>query len=465
MRNTKSRLFAAVVGTLSMGAAAAFAEPTSQDLQNQVRDLQGKVAAMEAKQASSSKDLAAAIDSMIRDSEKRSQLLATSGEASAGYDNGFFIKAGDAWVLKPGALFQFRNVTSYRTDVTGSGDAWENGFEVARMKLTLEGNAFSKDLEYAFIWDNTAEDGTLTLTDAWAKYMFADAWGFRAGQFRDPVAHEWLVNDGRQLAVDRSLVDGLLGGGYVGYTQGVTLIYGGYEKNNPLMVEAGYTDGAAQINTDFTGRGNPLPSPEPTVPVVGTPGGHSFDWGIAGRLEYKVMGNWADYADFTAKDTAADLLVFGIGGDWSQGGDGDSFVATIDGQYENAMGLGVYAAGFYRRLEGELVGGGESDDDLGLLLQAGYMLGKSWEIFGRYDIVTLGRDAAVGSDEDTFQEFTLGVNYYLGKDGSAKHRAKVTVDLTYLPNGSPAVAPGLDVLDANDAQEEWMLRGQFQLWI
>ena len=57
------------------------------------------------------------------------------------------------------------------------------------------------------------------------------------------------------------------------------------------------------------------------------------------------------------------------------------------------------------------------------------------------------------------------MNYYLGRDGSARHRAKVTVDLSYLPNGSPAIAPGLDILDDNAAEAEWMLRGQFQLWI
>jgi len=472
MRNAKSRILAAVVGTLSMGAAAAWAaEPTPQDLQNQVQELQAKVSAMEAKQAATSKDLATAIDQMIRDAEKRSQLLATSGEASAGYDEGFFIKAGDAWVLRPGALFQFRNVTSYR-DAVGprNDDSWENGFEVARMKLILTGNAFSKDLEYAFIWESVADSGSLNLTDAWAKYMFADQWGFRAGQFRDPVGHEWLVNDGRLLAVDRSLVDGLMGGGMVGYTQGVTLIYNGErDNNNPISAELGYTDGANQLNTSYVGRGAPfLSSPaDPTVPVVGSPGAHVFDWGIAGRVEWKVWGNWTDYADFTAKGNTQDLLVFGAGADWSQGGDGNLIIATVDGQYENTAGLGIYAAGFYRKLTDEMIGSGSSGNDWGGLIQAGYLFHPQWEVFGRYDITFIDHQDLFGpeSDEHTFQEITLGVNYYMGKDGSARHRAKVTVDVSYLPNGSPAIAPQLDILDENSAQSEWLLRAQFQLWI
>ena len=461
MRNAKSRIFAAVVGTLSMGAAAAWAADSQEA---QIQQLESKVAALEAKQAASSKDMAATIDSMLRDAEKRSQLLATSGEASAGYDNGFFIKAGDAWVLRPFALFQFRNVTDYRSDVTHKGDSTDNGFEIARMRFGLEGTAFSRDLEYSFIWESFADDGSLNLSDAWARYMFADEWGARAGQFRDLTTHEWLTNDGRLLAVDRSLTDALIGGQFSGYTQGVTGIYGGQRPNNPLNVEVGYTDGMDQANTSFVGRPTPREG-DAVVPEIGPVGPHTLDWGITGRVEYKVMGNWLDYADFTAKGDREDLLVVGAGGDWSQGGDGDIFLGTIDAQYENTGGLGVYAAGLYRRLDSEVVGTGDSGDDWGGLIQAGYMLSPNWEVFGRYDITYLDRVAPVGQDEHTFQELTIGVNYYLGNDGSARHRAKVTVDLSYLPNGAPAGFETLDVLDMNEAQAEWLLRAQFQLWI
>jgi hypothetical protein len=469
MRNAKSRIFAAVVGTLSMGAAAWAADPSPKDLQNQVQDLTAKVAALEAKQASSSKDMAAAIDGMLRDSEKRSQLLATAGDMSAGYDNGFFIKAGDAWVLRPFAIFQFRNVTNFRSSATAkSSDTWDNGFEVARMKVGLEGTAFSKDLTYAFVWDSTPDSGGMILTDAWAKYMFADQWGMRAGQFRDPVGHEWLTSDGRLLAVDRSLMDALLGGGVVGYTQGVTVVYNGErDNNNPLSAELGYTDGANQLNTSFVGRGQPLTNPDPTVPIVGSPGAHTLDWGVAGRVEYKVMGDWTDYADFTAKGNKQDLFVLGAGGDWSQGGDGDLFVATVDGQYENAAGLGIYAAGFYRKLTDELTGGGSSGEDLGGLLQAGYMIAPQWEAFGRYDISYIDHMGVFGpgTNDHTFQELTVGLNYYMGVNGDARHRAKISVDLSYLINGSPAIVPAEDILDDNSGNAEWMLRAQFQLWI
>jgi len=70
-----------------------------------------------------------------------------------------------------------------------------------------------------------------------------------------------------------------------------------------------------------------------------------------------------------------------------------------------------------------------------------------------------------GSTEDTFWELTGGVNYYLGPDGSYGHRAKFTIDLGILPNGSPAPVTGIGVLDANNGSTEIVLRTQFQLVI
>lgn len=468
MSNAKSRIFAAVAGALSVGAAAAWAEPTPQDMK--IQELQDKVAALEARQASNSKDLAATIDGILRDAERRSQLLATNGEASAGYDGGFFIKAGDAWVLRPGAQFQFRNITNYREEAKPGGDsAIDNGFEIRRMRFFLAGNVFSKDLDYYIEWDTDRNGGSVFLNEAWARYFFADEWGLRAGQFKELSSHEWLVGPKRSMAVESSLVDNLLGGnGIGGYTQGVTLIYGGERNNNnPFAVEAGYIDGAAQSNTDFTSRGEPLPVPEPTVGYLMPPGKHAFDFGITGRAEYKVMGDWADYKDFTAKGTKQDLLVVGAGGDWSQGGDGNLILASADIQYENPNGLGLYAAGLMKYMDSQMSGLGKSSTDWGFLIQASYAFAGNWEVFGRYDAMFLDQSVvfADGHDQDVYHEITLGVNYYLGQDGSAMHRAKITVDLTYLPNGAPAPLTGLGVLDNNGAEAEWMLRAQFQLLI
>jgi len=453
MTNPKSRILAAVAGALAMGASAAWAADATQDAK--IAELEAKVSALEAKQAQNGKEMAATIDSVLRDAEQRSQLLGSMGaETGAGYDNGFFIRGGPGWLLRPGVIFQFWNVTDYRTNTGGAkDDEVENGFEIHRVKLTLEGTAFTKDLEYNFTWDTNNNGGGLFLTDAWAKYMFSDDWGFRVGQFRDPSSHEWLTSDGRLMTVERSLADSVVGGsGVLGYTQGATLIYGGYQKNNPLNVEIGLTDGAGQINTNFQ-KG-------PT-----TFGNAGTDFGVAGRVEWKAMGNWASYRDFTAMGNKEDLLVIGLGGDWTQAGNDDQLIGTIDAQWETGA-LGVYAAGYIQYLR---FGDDNVSDvtNFGGTIQASYMLNNQWEVFGRWSFVDFDNKVvfATGDDEDFFHEITVGVNYYLGNNGSAGHRAKVTVDLNWLPNGAPQNLSFLGYSSDSNGDNEVMIRGQFQLWL
>ena len=88
-------------------------------------------------------------------------------------------------------------------------------------------------------------------------------------------------------------------------------------------------------------------------------------------------------------------------------------------------------------------------------------------IGGGAEEIMFDNDVALsgGSTEDTFYEITLGANYYLGPDGSYGHRAKFTVDLSFLPNGAPAPLDGIGVLDSNDGGTEIMLRTQFQIMI
>jgi hypothetical protein len=454
---SKSRMIVAVAGALSMGAVATYAADAQPDAR--IAELEAKVAQLEAKQATNSKDVASTIDSVLRDAEKRSQLLQNSSNMGAGYDNGFFISAGEGWTLRPGAFFQFRNVTNWRSDADDDGtgdddDEIENGFEIRRMRLEHNGTAFTRDLEYSFVWDTARNGGSVSLLDAWVKYMFADDWGFRAGQFKDLTTHEKLVSAKRQLAVDRSLLDTAIGGNLYDRVQGVSLIYGGYNQNNPINAEAAFHDGLNSKNTDFT-----KPDNGPGTEDDGS------DFGVAGRLEWKAMGDWRAYRDFTAMGNKEDLLVLGVAGDWTQFGDGDVFLGTVDAQWENAAGLGIYGAAIVNHRDEEISGIGDDSTDWGALVQVGYMLNPAWELFGRVSYTEFDQEVDLGGDsEDTFWELTVGVNYYLGNNGSAGHRAKVTIDVTYLPDGSPEEQGGLGYL-GNSGDDEIVVRGQFQLLI
>jgi hypothetical protein len=444
MTNPKSRICAAVAGTLTLGAATAWAvEPTQTE---RIQALEAQVAELRASQAQNTQDLAATIDRVLRDAEQRSQLLAAGGGMGAGYDGTFYIE-GQGWRIQPGAHFQFRTVADFRDEGDDDGlvdsltDDTEFGFEVRRMKLSLECHALSPDLTYSFVWATDREGGGMFLEDAEVKYMFADLWYVRGGQYKDPVYHEELVSSKRQLAADRSLMNELLAGGVTDRTQGVSLIYGGYDANTPLYVEVMFHDGLNQDNTNYTD--------------------HAFEWGAAGRIEYRAMGDWKSYKDFSAQRNKENLLVIGAGIDYSDAEvDGEVLTAAIDAQFETDK-LGVFGAIVLQAVDETLTPTGDDWTNWGIVLQAGWMLNPAWELFGRYDVTAFDED--VIPSEDTFHEFTVGVNYFCGDNGSAGHRAKFTVDLTYLPSGSPSEQTGLGILGSGTDEDEWVFRGQFQL--
>ncbi len=312
--------------------------------------------------------------------------------------------------------------------------------------MLFEGNVFGPATTYRFQWNTNSNDGDLTLEEAFVKHQlgFAPDFYIKGGQFRDPTFHEEITSDFKQLAVDRSLANEVLGGGQTRYVQGVALIWDDGLEGLPLRAEVGFVDGPNSANTNFVDGGG--------SPGIGAA---SPDFGIYGRAEYLAFGDWRHYDDFTAKDNPQDTLVFGAGAFYTQAGDNDSLLHTFDAQYEMYL-LGLYAAyyGVYSNTSSE-----GSSYDFGFVVQAGYMIDKKWEAFGRYSLVSLDSGNA-GSKDDNFHELTAGVNYYM-----RDHAAKFTLDLSYLPSGIPSNQPLIGELDPDGDEDQLLLRGQFQLML
>jgi len=437
----------AIAGALSLSAASvarageAPAAPATdaQQLQQQIEQLQAKVAQLESKQqVLATRDVDATVESVLKDADKRSQLLQMEG-FTAGWtkDKGFRIQdAAGNWVLHPMFQFQFRSTTNFRDEGKHGGDDndIENGFEIRRLKIGFDGNAFTPDLYYYFLW-NTDSGGSLGLEQAYVKYFFADDWAFRVGQIVNPAFHEQTTSSKFQLAADRSLANRLLTGTNEAFTQAFTVQYD--SKDSPIWAEVGLEDGFVSGNTDF----------------VDTNEGGANDWGVTARVNWFVKGDKKAYNDFTAMGNKEDLLVIGFGGDVTQAGDATSYLHTVDVQWENTNGLGIYAAYI-----GDYINDDGADEDFynwGALVQAGYMLNDRWEIFGRYDYTDFDGDFASG--DNSFNEATIGLNYYVG----GGHNAKVTVDFTWLPDGAPSDINSLGILQSGE--DEYMIRGQFQL--
>jgi len=435
-RSKKLAIPAMVAGALGLGAGAIAqaADPTADQLMQQIQELQTKVQQLEAKQqtqsAATAQQVDATVERVLQDAEKRSQLLQMEG-FTAGYSKGRFTiqDASGNWVLRPSLEFQFRGVASYRDGGNTTSTDKEKGFEVSRMAFGFDGVACTPNLTYLFQW-NTDTDGSVALERAFVRYAFNDTMAIQAGQFRNPVFHEQDIGRTTQLAVDRSMANALITGVNEAETQAVEFQF---EPMNTLSIRIGAEDGFASGNSDFT---------DPSS-------GGSYDWGLYGRVNFFVMGTKAAYSDFSAVGDKGALLVIGGGVDLSQTGSFNDYLHTIDVQWETGN-LGVYAAylGDYQD------GSGDSNYNRGFLIQAGYMVTPSWEVFGRWDYTKLD-ESTVGANE--FCEITLGVNYYM----CAEHNVKLTIDGVWLPNGCPTDLRSLGLLASDD--QEFVLRAQFQL--
>jgi len=232
-------------------------------------------------------------------------------DTTAGYfkGKGFYIRSDDGnFLLHPWAFIQVRNATNYREDgKRGTDSDTENGFEIPRMKLILDGNILSPDLTYQFIWATSTTTGNLGLQDAWARYHLPNTpFAVRGGNIRDPFDHEQIMFGTRTLTPERSIINNVFVNGD-GVVKGASVEYG-YDTDSPVHAALALTGGMRNFNTNF--------QPFPTNPA---------SWGTAGRVELKLMGKWDDYTQFTTLGNKENLLVLGVGADYTEAGDTGAF--------------------------------------------------------------------------------------------------------------------------------------------
>lgn len=439
MFSSKRRSIPAMMaGALGLTGVAAFgqqAQPSQQELLDTVKSLQAKVAQLESKQAQTSyaADKALAdrtVAEVIADAEKRSQLLAEGGLTSGWLKGKPIIQSDDGkFTMSPSFQLQFRGVASYLDESAATGeDDFDSGFEVRRMKFGLNGKY--AEFDYRFLWVANRSGGGISLEDVEVGYKLNDTMRVYLGQFKDPVHHEELVSSSRQAAVDRSLANELLGGGVLDRVQGVGVSY----ESGQLFGTVVLHDGANSDNTNYQA-------------------GTGSEWGGAVRVEYTVFGDKKQYADFSAMGNKGDMLVIGAGGDITGRASDNLYTYTIDAQWENAAGLGIYGAVLGQTVDGH--SSESNDSNFGAIAQVSYMLDAKWEVFGRGGWIH--NESAPSNDDDIF-EITGGVNYYF-----YGHNAKFTADVTCLPNGSPADS-GLGYRDSGD-ELQIVGRVQFQLAI
>ena len=247
MRHTALHLlgFALMAGTLA--AAPATSNVDSPDLELRINALEAQVRQLRAEQqAIKQKELQPHVRAVQADAESHSRLVDIES-FTAGYsaNRGFILQSEDGrFLLHPALVIQFRDVTDYREDPDTTGRSHtENGFELRRVKLVADGNAFSPDTTYQTILSVDRKTGTVSLEDCWVRDRLPDSSFYvRAGQIRDPLDHEQIVFAAFSLTADRSLVDDLFAA-VDGLTEGVSV---GYDNNGAFRCEAAFTSGLRQ---------------------------------------------------------------------------------------------------------------------------------------------------------------------------------------------------------------------------
>jgi hypothetical protein len=344
-----------------------------------------------------------------------------------------------AFSAKVGGQIMFRYVYNNAGDIPGDDDTTV-GFQARRTKISVSGNVIDDTWSYQVLSAFNRATGTPTLENAFIRKKLDNGWYVQAGQFKLPFLREESLSSTRQLAADRSAMNNLF---TQAYSQGVEIGLGG-SGEDAFRLAAAFSDGLRSSNTDI--------------------GASPADYALTARGEYRLAGDWKQFAQFTSFPNSDFGALLGGAVHWQSGGetlgtpDVDVLSATADVSLVG-NGWNAYAAGVWAQTDAA----GQEFDDFGLLVQGGIFIAESTELFARYDAILADSDR----DLDDFHTVTVGVNHYLAP---GSHAAKLTVDLQYLfdtpsesltPSASAMRGLGLNSSDGDDGQ--WALRLQMQL--
>ena len=443
----------------------------------------------------SARDIQAAVDSYLANSEQDANLV--GGPGSAGYDNGFWIKGGD-FSLKINMTLQARYEAWLWDDdqkpvdaATFGGGSATSGFSLPRATLKLSGTApcsisYYMELEFGHWGRDAVRTGTANpfnfpdpanqqqgplsqslnydnTREAWIQWSASDAFNIRMGQIRTATTRQAMVSPEMQQFVDVSLATAFLGWTMPGYTDrnrdhGVAF-HGVFGCNNEwsYLITVTNGDGGDSIrnvidqrtsdNVAFSGRLN-WAFLAPIGYTEGALNNSTCNW-------YGELGAWGYY--YADRDDAphtqiTDAVRFGV--DLAMGYGGFSFTAAFNiTADENAAGAKL--------------------DTTSYLVQLGYHFpGTAWEIAARYSAYDSDRDAGFGNAAwlggGAVSEFAFGINYYLNGHGN-----KLQLDAAWVDGSDAASAlifdpytgyPGASATTGSgDGTYGLLLRFQWQL--
>jgi len=406
------------------------------------------------------------VQDVLADADTRSSL--TGNGLMAGWSDHFFLASADGrFLLRLGTLLQNRFIINHRDATEESStnelDPWVYGFETTTARLNFSGHVFGEDVQYRVSLGYgrldphhfTADDtifGT-RLYEAWTRVRLTDEWAVKVGLMKIPFTREFLVYEGRQLAVDRSSVDYRMG---LGRTMGVEIDY----VNDYFRGMMSYNAGSGALFTRLTF--------EPTPPWAWSK--DAMEFSFQGRMEFLLAGEWEQFKQFTSPPGQEFGMMIGIAGGGlkgertSVGGDADKpelWAGTADVSLMFG-GASLFAA-FIFESQSNLTPAIDSINWFGAVVQGSVYLDQKTEWYARYE---WGGPIEVEQTGDQFPTdpvsiLMTGINYYI--DGQ---------DVKFSIDGGISFNPITQVMTINqtgwreEAEEhnaEFLIRTQLQL--
>jgi phosphate-selective porin OprO and OprP len=333
--------------------------------------------------------------------------------------------------MKITGQFQFRYNFNQRDDPTLAEES-AMGLHIRRIRVKV-GGKIGGGWRYKVSTEFKRSSGVAGLSSAYIRRKLDNGFDLTFGQFKLPFTRENLVSSQRQLAVDRSVASSFFS---VGRSQGVRII----KEHESFRFTFALSDGASAKNTDFTST-------------------KEADFGLTARGEYRITGNdWSAFKQLTSFKGSPVAAMVGAAVHYQTGG--DTF-ATVDADMTaftvdiSVLGDGYNAFAAFMWTQTEFAASPDTENS-GIVVQGGYFIDRTWEVFGRYDVI-------FSEQVDDFSTLTVGANKYLVPQS---HAAKVTADIQFFLDAqgtSDAPATTRTGLLASGEDGQWALRVQMQL--
>lgn len=325
---------------------------------------------------------------VMADAQQRTSLLGSSAASNSQFG---LTSADGSSTLNFSGWHQSRYTLTVLDDNGGAQDDFETGFSTPDTRLIFDGSVASPDTTYKIeIYIN--EFGNFGLMDAVLSHDFGNGTSGSVGQWTVPATRETIQEDNQTQKIERSIMDSVFS---AGQAQGVAISH--TDEGNTWRITGAFHDGANTSGTPYNAA-------------------NDGDWAITARGDFAVEGNVDDYFTSLRKVGTGheDAMIVGGYVHFQQNADrpGSTDVTVIQGGADFLMdsgdGWNVYAAGNLRQIDNDAA----ADEflDLGLLVQGGYFVNESTEVFAAWDMIIPDDDRA--ADADPFNTIAVGMNHF-----------------------------------------------------